>query len=498
MMKMGFVWVSALIAGQCGGGAREGGANLVQAPFSKQTQECLNCHKLIHSGLVADWLNSRHTQTTPEEALKKKDLERRVSSTDIPDSLKKVAVGCYECHSLNIDKHKDNFEHFGTKINVLVTPADCQTCHAEEARQYAESKKAFALVNLGKNPVYHMFVESQTGGYDIKEGKAVFTRSSDNAKHEACYSCHGTEIQVKGLRKISTDAGEIEVPQLTGWPNQGVGRMNPDGSQGACTACHPRHSFSIEIARKPYTCSQCHLEPDVPAWEVYRESKHGNICQSKQADWNWEAVPWKPGKDFQAPTCAACHSSLMATEDGDVIAPRTHDFGARLWVRLFGLPYAHPQPKHGNTTTLKNKDGLPLPTSFSGEPASEGLITAEEQTRRRKAMTSLCQSCHSQTWATDFFAKLDQTVAEADKMVLAATQLMQQAWNQGLANKTNPFDEPIEHQWMKQWVYFANSLRYASAMSGPDYAAFKNGWVELTRNLKEMEAWIEIKGKKKE
>ena len=84
------------------------------------------------------------------------------------------------------------------------------------------------------------------------------------------------------MKKIFSKVGEIDVPDLANWPNQGVGRINPDGSLGACTSCHPRHSFSIEVARKPYTCSQCHLEPYVPAFEVYKESKHGNIFLSKQ------------------------------------------------------------------------------------------------------------------------------------------------------------------------------------------------------------------------
>ncbi len=33
---------------------------------------------------------------------------------------------------------------------------------------------------------------------------------------------------------------------------------------------------------------------------------------------------------------------------------------------------------------------------------------------------------------------------------------------------------------MKQWFFRANSVRYASAMGGPDLAAFKNGWWSLT------------------
>jgi hypothetical protein len=61
-----------------------------------------------------------------------------------------------------------------------------------------------------------------------------------------------------------------------------------------------------------------------------------------------------------------------------------------------------------------------------------------------------------------------------------------------VADKSNPFDEEIEQKWIKQWLVFANSVRYASAMSGPDYAAFKNGWFDLSRNLQEMKNFIEL------
>lgn len=297
--------------------------------------------------------------------------------------------------------------------------------------------------------------------------------------------------------------GMINVPKLTNWPNQGVGRINPDGSMGSCAACHPRHSFSIEIARKPYTCGQCHLEPDVPAFNVYLESKHGNIYSSKKHEWDFKAVPWKAGKDFQAPTCATCHNSLMTTPDGKtVIAERTHNFGARLWVRLFGLIYSHPQPKHGDTSILKNKDGLPLPTAFTGEIATEGLISKEEQTKREGIMKGICNTCHGTSWVNGHFAKLDNTIKEVDSMILASTLLLLEAWKhniaEGLPHGKNPFDEGIEQMWIRQWLFYGNSIKYASAMTGaPDYAAFKNGWWYLTENLQHMKDMIELKKKAK-
>src|SRR5271166_6760534 len=101
--------VFVLVAGV----ARTAAAAGASAPrISKETQECLNCHSLYHPGLVQDWMHSLHSQVTPEQALKKRPLERRVSSETIPDSLKGVVVGCYECHSLNASNHTDNFNHF--------------------------------------------------------------------------------------------------------------------------------------------------------------------------------------------------------------------------------------------------------------------------------------------------------------------------------------------------------------------------------------------------
>ncbi len=451
--------------------------------LSDQTQTCILCHKNYTPGIVEDWLRSRHSKITPEFAMKKPDLERRVSSDVIPEALRSVVVGCYECHSQNPSAHKDNFEHFGFKINVIVSPNDCKTCHSVEVDQYSVSKKAYAWENLQKNPVYHDFVETVTSLKDVKDTTMIHLHASESTKAETCYACHGTEVTVNGMKKISTAGGDINVPNLTNWPNQGVGRINPDGSRGACTSCHPRHSFSIEIARKPYTCSQCHLEPDIPAFEVYRESKHGNIFFSNQHEWNWSNVPWKIGKDFQAPTCATCHNALIVTPDGKTVSQRTHDFGARLWVRLFGLIYTHPQPKKGATYIIRNKDGLPLPTTFNGEPASEYLIDKNEQIRRQTEMKKICRSCHNTDWANQHFEKLESTIMETDKMVSSATQLMFKAWNEGQADMSNPFDEMIEHGWLVQWFFYANSIRFASAMMGPDYATFKNGWWQLTTNL---------------
>lgn len=469
------------------------------APISAETTRCLGCHRSYTPGIVADWSKSAHAKTTPALAMKKLRPERRMSAEKAGSGTENV-VGCYECHSLNTDKHRDNFDHMGFKINVVVSNDDCATCHPTEAKEYSGSKKAHAVGNLTRNPVYHTLVQTITGKKEVKEGTVSQLASSAYTQQETCFSCHGTDVKVEGLKEVETKMGKIKVPALTNWPNQGVGRLNPDSSKGACSACHSRHSFSIEIARKPYTCAQCHLEPDVPAWNVYHESKHGNIFLSKNQQWDFNTVPWQVGRDFQAPTCAVCHNSLITNSANAVLAERTHDFGSRLWVRLFGLIYSHPQPINGDTSILKNREGLPLPASFTGEVAAEGLIGKDEQIRREKATKDVCNACHGTSWIDGHFAKLDNTIRETDSMIMASTRLLLDAWKlnlaEGLPQGKNPFDETIEQMWIRQWLFYANSVKYASAMTGaPDYAAFKNGWWKLTENLEHMREWIELRKK---
>lgn len=457
------------------------------SPLSSKTQVCVGCHTRFTPGIVEDWQTSRHASTAPAQALEKSPLERRVSAENVPEELSQYAVGCYECHGLDPENHKDNFNHMGTEVNVIVTPNDCKTCHPAEVEQYAGSKKAFAHKNLLENPVYHALVDSTIGLKTVEAGKTTVQPPSQQTLNDVCLGCHGTKVEVDGTKKVKTKMGKMTLPNLKNWPNQGVGRINPDGSRGSCTSCHARHGFSIEDARKPYTCAQCHGEPDVPAWPVYKVSKHGNIFLARHQKWRFDSVPWVVGKDFKTPTCATCHNSLITSPDGTVVAERTHDFGSRLYLRIFGLIYSHPQPISGDTTRIRNMDDLPLPTTFQGKIALQYLIDDTEQGNRLDTLKKVCTSCHAMSWTEQHFERFENTVAETDKMVLAATQLMGDAWANNLADNGNPFDEALEQMWVKQWLFYANTVRYASAMTGAHkYTAFKDGWWEFTNNLQEI------------
>ena len=60
----------------------------------------------------------------------------------------------------------------------------------------------------------------------------------------------------------------------------------------------------------------------------------------------------------------------------------------------------------------------------------------------------------------------------------------------------NIFDEAIEKKWIEQWLFYANSTRYASAMGGADYGVFANGRWYMSKNIQEMVDWMSFKLKK--
>lgn len=464
------------------------------AALSEESDFCITCHEGVTPGIYHDWQSSLHSIHSIKQALESGMINPDEDSEfwkNLQDS--SIAVSCFECHGLNTDKHPDSFEHFDFTINSIVTPNDCKTCHNTEVIEYSGSKKANAYGNLKSNSLFSLLVKTVNGVDEYSpESGFTFHENTEHTNGETCYACHGTKVEVTGVKTIDSELGEVEVPVLSNWPNQGVGRINPDGSMGSCTSCHPRHSFSIKIARQPETCGQCHLEPDVPAYNVYKESKHGNIFYSKKDDFNWAPKPWKAGEDFTAPTCAVCHNAEIES-GGTVIAERTHDFGQRLWVRIFGLPYSHPQSKDGTTFDIINKDGLPLPVSFDNVPASEFLISVEEQTKRENNFKKVCLPCHGTNWTDAQFEKIALSNNEADRMVSSATGILSQVWEEGIENNENPFDEQTEILWQRQWLFYANSVRYGTAMMGPDYTTFKNGWWNLNENLRKMHDLLKLK-----
>lgn len=468
--------------------------------ISEDTRTCIECHSSINPGIVADWKQSRHARVSPSEGLKKTALQKRISASTVPEKLVNNVIGCAECHTLHPGTHKDTFEHNEYQVHVVVTPQDCASCHPTEVKKYEKNLMAHAYGNLQKNMLYRSLADSVNDIQYFKDMTITYKARDELTDADSCLVCHGTIVQVEGARKRPTSEGEMVFPVLSGWPNQGVGRINPDHSKGCCTACHTRHQFSIEVARKPYTCAGCHKGPDVPAYKVYMVSKHGNVFSSKERGWNFDAVPWTVGKDFTAPTCAVCHLSLLVSDEGDTIVERSHQMSDRNPWRIFGI-YAHAHPRSPDTTIIKNRSGLQLPSELTGEPALDYLIDKKEHKQRRKAMQGICLSCHSTGWTDGHFSRLENTLKTTNEMILTVTKMLLSAWEKGAAKgpaqQDSIFNETIEKKWVEQWLFYANSVRFASAMAGADYGVFAKGRWNMSKNAREMIDILESKLKDK-
>jgi hypothetical protein len=156
------------------------------------------------------------------------------------------------------------------------------------------------------------------------------------------------------------------------------------------------------------------------------------------------------------------------------------------------LIYSHPHPKSPDTTIIKNREGLPLPTTLNGELASEFLIDSEELKRRQTALQKVCRACHTTDWVDGHWDRFENTMKTSNAMTLTATEILKNAWNDKLADNTNVFDEALEKKWVEQWIFYSNSTRFASAMMGSDYGVFDNGRWQMSKNIQDMMDYIKF------
>ena len=241
-------------------------AGFTMKKLSPQSKACVECHKEETRGAYEQWGNSHHFRAN---------------------------VGCFECHSAS-EKDIDGFEHHGELISIIVSPKDCARCHEHEVHEFAGSHHAKAGRILGSlDNILAEVVEGNNGM--VTPG---FPHGVSAAAVNGCWQCHGSEVKV-------LEGGQLDPAT---WPNTGIGRINPDGSEGSCTACHTRHDFSAAQARTPDTCGKCHMGPDHPQMEIFNESKHGIAYYANVDKMNLDSPKWIVGEDYDAaPTCATCH-----------------------------------------------------------------------------------------------------------------------------------------------------------------------------------------------
>ena len=380
--------------------------------LSKESKACIECHKTDSTGIYQQWGSSKHFRAN---------------------------IGCYECHAAQ-EGEPDAYKHEGAWIATIVSPKDCARCHGREAREFSEShhsKGARILGSLDNNLAE--VVEGNRGMVTT-----AFQGGVSASAVLGCWQCHGTEIKV-------LEGGKLDPAT---WPNTGIGRINPDGSEGSCSACHSRHAFSAEQARNPDNCGKCHMGPDHPQMEIYYESKHGIAFRANKDKLRLDSPKWIVGEDYSlAPTCATCHMSATKHQ------PVSHDVGLRI--------------------SWNNRPAVSIRPEVADKKM--GLPTADIDWQKRRAnMKDVCLNCHEKQWVDNFYTQYDSLIELYHaKFAKPGLELY------GLAKpllRPVEFSNKLDFVWYEIWHHEGRRARHGASMMGPDYTHW-HGTYEVAKHF---------------
>jgi hydroxylamine dehydrogenase len=425
------------------------------AMIPEESRSCVDCHAQLTPGVVDHWRASTHARK---------------------------GVACVECH-LAERGDVDGFDHYGVHIATIVTPRDCARCHVQESAEFARShhSRGGAILHSLDNFLAEVVEGSRVpfNPHSPTPGRPDIQMVNGMASaFLGCMQCHGSKV---GL--LAADGGMITVddlkPDADGkptnldavarilrnqegkpqfhpgtWPNTGIGRINLDGSLGACSACHSRHDFSPRRARQPESCGKCHMGPDHPQKEIFEESKHGVAYRDLRDKMNLDSSTWVLGRDYsQAPTCATCHMSGHTKNGGKV----THDPGERIsWNNRPPVSLVMDTDINGNVITESDAE-------------KRQALVVDSAMDKRNRMKDVCSHCHTPDYVNAFYKQYDDLVVlYHEKFAKPGLAIMKALREQKLLTP-GEFDEHIEWTWYYLWHHEGRRARHGAAMMGPDY-----------------------------
>lgn len=358
------------------------------ASFVRASGKCAECHRRETAAVVHEFELSVHAQ---------------------------AGVNCLDCHAPQANQ--EPLDHRGFTIAKGLTAANCAQCHRTEYDQYLRSRHAapswgavsgaqdFTPEQIAFAERFHPgTVERPPNELALMEGHAAIT--------SGCAACHE------------------------------VGKPNADGSIGTCTKCHARHVASVELARTPETCGQCHMGPDHSQIEIYHESKHGVLFNAQKDMLDLAADPKSlTTKDMFVPTCATCHMSGL---NGLKV---THDTTDRLSYWLFA-PVSDKRPHYD---------------------------------RAQAEMKETCLQCHTQPTVDEYYHEAEDVLVAVNERVKEAQTIMEELKAEGLLTAA-PFDEEIEFVYFDLWHYYGRTAKHGAFMGGADFVQW-HGNYELVHKL---------------
>lgn len=444
--------------------ATEKSTNVKDETAAQISAKCVNCHLKENRGIVSQWENSEH----------------------------KVAnVGCYSCHA-SAEGDPMGYNHEGAFIRTSLTPKDCAFCHSEQAKEMTNS--------------HHATAGQITASLDnmLAEVIASFPATKADAVN-GCWQCHGSVVKAVRDAKgemIHNEQGAPVMDWMT-WPNSGIGRINYDGVNGSCNACHSRHDFSASRARQPENCGKCHLGPDHPQKEIYEESKHGiAYYAAPKGD-----VPggmnihkrgkWILGKDYNAaPTCSTCHMGGYVKSNGSVVRG-THNVGDRISWTLRPVVSKKLNRVIFEDGSVADVPGDNPPAAGAMAPYTEYTRSGDKVTKqvkdkkiksvlswqdRRARMTDVCKNCHSAQHVGNFYDQFDSLVVTYnDKFAKPGASIVAEMKKDKIWVNSG-FQDSIGYIWFEIWHHEGRRARHGAAMQGPDYTHW-HGMYEVAQHF---------------
>jgi len=366
------------------------------ADFVRASGKCAECHARLQYAVVHEYEMSAHARK---------------------------GVNCLDCHQPAPGQEK--MDHHGFVIAKHLTAGNCRSCHEQEYDEFLRSRHAapaWAAVHgeQGLTPEEVSFSETYQPGATRRPANILAAHEGVTPIAGGCDQCHS------------------------------VGKPNDDGTIGTCTACHSRHTSSVELARLPSTCGQCHMGPDHSQMEIYDESKHGIMFAAQRNLLNLKAPPrLLTTRDMWIPTCATCHMSGL---NGLKV---THDPSDRLSWFL----------------------------------AAEISTKRPNYARAQAAMRQVCEQCHTAATIDRVYAQAEQQIAATNDRVTHAKEIMAGLQASG-ARTGPPFSQPIDFLYFDLWHYDARTSKHGAFMGGADFVQWHGNYpmLEKTVELEHMAA----------
>jgi len=319
-------------------------------------------------------------------------------------------------------------DHHGFVIAKHLTAGNCRSCHEGIYQEFLRSRHAapsWAAIygEKGLKPEQVAFSEQFQPGGTRRPPHPFVAAEGASAMTSGCEQCHS------------------------------IGKPNDDGTIGTCTACHSRHTTSVELARLPSTCGQCHMGPDHSQMEIYNESKHGIMFASQRNILNLKAPPKTlTTRDMFVPTCATCHMSGI---NGLKV---THDPSDRLSWFL----------------------------------AAEISTKRPNYLRAQAAMKQVCEQCHTAATIDRVYTQAEQVVASTNARVQHARGIVAGLRSDGLLTGP-PFSNPVDFLYFDLWHYDGRTSKHGAFMGGADFVQWHGNYPLLQKTVELEHAAAEMR-----